>query len=120
VTPEARLADLLADLVSESRHEPVLLRLFRRDAGEWLPLRDALADQPDLLRLLHAIADGADTEPLLAWLADPFAGRREGYCLVAVYWEEVVRCPVALYNRERLMSRVAPRADDMPPPPRQP
>jgi hypothetical protein len=34
------ISNLCADLVSERRHEPILLRLFRDvPAGEWVPLR---------------------------------------------------------------------------------
>jgi len=93
------MGDLLADLVSRRENEPFLVRLFDRAAGDWALLCELCSDLP---HVVDAIAElGADAQPM-AWLADPFAARRSGYCLVSIYSDEHIRCDVALYNRARL------------------
>lgn len=98
-----QLADWFADLVSTAENEPFVRHVLLRGAGEWVSVHDACAGLPRALAKLRAITADADSLPTAAWFPDPFAGEREGYCLLATYWEDVMACPVALYNRDRLL-----------------
>jgi hypothetical protein len=102
---DAEVGDLLADLVSLRENEPVLASLFTRAQGDWISLRGLCSGLPGIDTALNRI--GRSTELMAAWLNDPLASSRSGYCLVALYSEENMRCEVAVYNRARLEADMA-------------
>ena len=94
------VGDLLADLVSLRENEPFLVSLFAMAQGDWTSVRRLCSGLSGIDEALNRI--GTSTELMAAWLTDPLAGSRSGYCLVALYSEENMRCEVAVYNRARL------------------
>lgn len=82
------LSNLCADVVSEKRHEPLLLNLFRdTPAGEWVPLRD-LAGSGEYPVTLAA-----------SWVRTPDAE----YAMVLFFDSETLWSMHADYNLSRLV-----------------
>ena len=86
--PFDHLSNLCADVVSEKRHEPLLLSLFRdTPAGEWVPLRE-LAGSGEYPFTLAA-----------SWVKTPDAE----YAMVLFFDSETLWSMHADYNLSRLL-----------------
>jgi hypothetical protein len=96
---DLRLADDVADLLSERRNEPFLRALFRRQKGGWSSLpelcREASIEPP-------ATAVG---HVHVGWLDDP--DETPGYALVIFVAMGELQSTIAIYNRARLLGAEA-------------
>jgi hypothetical protein len=102
-----RLSNLFADLVSESRYEPALAALFDQPSGKWISLRALCSIFPQAVERLNEITLEKSAEPAVAWLSDPLAPARVGYCLIIAYWDaEQAEC-IALFNKAALEEKLA-------------
>jgi hypothetical protein len=104
-----RLSGLFADLVSDSRYEPVLAELFRQPPGKWNPLRVICASFPEASARLDEITLGKNSDPVAAWLDDPLLPTRVEYCVIIVYWDAERSDFVALFNKAAFETKLADR-----------
>jgi hypothetical protein len=99
--PEETLADVCADLLAETRHEPFMVRLFSGRPGHWQPL-STLVHELDVAGQVEALDRALSTATRVAWLDYPDCQEGDGYATV-MFFNEAGLGRVWIYNRSRLL-----------------
>jgi hypothetical protein len=92
------LDNLTADLVSESKYQPFVPRLFRAKKATWIPVKELCATLAGAAAALKTIEKRVESDLVVTWLDYPQVDGAVGYALVLFFLEDWYWSKAAWFN----------------------
>jgi hypothetical protein len=104
------VANILADICSETRYEPALAQLFNSSGGKWILAQDLCSGLSELCETITEVQQKAasldrsaeNPRLFLCWIPYP---ESEDYCTITLFLNDYLWSWIALYNYRRFIEK---------------